>query len=313
MRGLPLVLALLISLAGSEGGRGNDRETRPLPTPTDARQLPQAPRVYEAHNIPTAPVIDGRLTDPAWASAPWSEDFVDIRGAGEEPPPFRTRVKLLWDENFLYVGAELEEPHLWGTLEARDAIIYRDDDFEIFLDPDGDGKAYFEIEVNAMGTVFDLFLDKPYREGGKAVIPWNLTTLQSAVSLQGTLNDPSDEDEGWTVELAIPWHELAPPGSIPVQESSGSSSVTASQDHPGTPTAGDEWRVNFSRVDWPLRVVPDSASGESRYEKSASATRELPHPEHNWVWSPQGVINMHIPEMWGIVRFVEPLPAGTIR
>jgi hypothetical protein len=274
-------------------------------------QLP--PRSYEALRTPTPPIIDGRLSDPSWEAASWSEDFVDIRGAGEKPPHLRTRVKLLWDEDFLFVGAELEEPHLWATLTERDDIIYRDDDFEVFLDPDGDGEAYFEVEINAMGTVLDLFLDKPYREGGSAVIRWDLTTLQSAISLQGTLNDPSDEDEGWTVELAIPWDGLTPPGATSAKESSSASLETAGQHHLGIPTPGDEWRVNFSRVDWPLRVVSESASGELHYEKSASSTRALPHPEHNWVWSPQGVINMHIPEMWGIVRFVEPPPSERIR
>ena len=271
-------------------------------------QLP--PRSYEALRTATRPVIDGRLSDLVWEVAPWSEDFADIRGSGEETPHLRTRVKLLWDEDFLYVGAELEEPHLWATLENRDAIIYRDDDFEVFLDPDGDGEAYFEIEINAMGTVLDLFLDKPYREGGKAVIPWNLTTLQSAVSLQGTLNDPRDEDGGWTVELAIPWHGLTPPKDPSSQRSSRASPEPISQAQLESPSVGDEWRVNFSRVDWPLRVVSDSASGEFHYEKAALPTPDLRHPEQNWVWSPQGVINMHIPQRWGIVRFVEPAAAG---
>ena len=57
------------------------------------------------------------------------------------------------------------------------------------------------------------------------------------------------------------------------------------------PSAGDEWRINFSRVEWQTRTV------EGKYEKLPGLK------EDNWVWSPQGEINMHIPERWGVVKF----------
>lgn len=222
---------------------------------------------------------------------------MDIRGPEWPVPTHRTRVKVLWDDRFLYVAAEMAEPHLWATLTERDAIVYRDDDFELFLDPDGDGRAYFEVEINALGTVFDLFLDRPYKEGGRARTTWNLPGLKTGIALQGTLNDPSDEDEGWTVEMAIPWEELVPPSEGP--PSSGR-----------PPEPGDEWRMNFSRVDWNLEVVTDRESGSPIYQKAEAPTRENRHPEENWVWSPQGEINMHIPERWGVVRFVGPREGG---
>ena len=240
--------------------------------------LPQdtLPRVYEAVPAPSSIVSDGDLSEAAWATAPWTEDFLDIRGPGHPTPSLRTRIKILWDDEYLYIGAELEEPHLWATLLERDAILYRDDDFEVFLDPDGDGLDYFELEINALGTEFDLFLDRPYNQGGRADIDWDMVGLKTGVSLWGSLNDPSDEDRGWSVEVAIPWEALAVP----------------------PPTPGVSWRVNFSRVDWPLEIVGD------RYRKTAEPSRENRHPESNWVWSPQGAINMHIPERWGVVRFV---------
>lgn len=234
-------------------------------------------RTYEAPRANGLVKIDGILEDPDWASAPWTEDFVDILGDDAPAPRLRTRAKLLWNEEYLYIGAELQEPHLWASLIHRDAIIYRDDDFEVFLDPNGDGLDYFEIEVNALGVVLDLFLDKPYTKGGRADIGWDVLGLETGVSLVGTLNDPSDEDRGWFVEWAIPWTGLAPPGNAP--------------------TAGESWRINFSRVDWPLEVLDGS------YRKGETPTPENPHPESNWVWSPQGSINMHLPEKWGVVRF----------
>jgi len=236
----------------------------------------EMPRTYDALRANTPIKIDGTLDDPGWAIAPWTADFVDILGYGAPTPHLRTRAKILWDEHYLYVGAEMDEPHLWATLQQRDAIIYRDDDFEVFLDPDGDGRDYFEIEVNTHGTVLDLFLEEPYREGGKAEIGWDAPGLQAQVSLSGSINDPSDTDIGWSVEMAIPWADL---GQLP-------------------PRPGDSWRLNFSRVDWPIEVI------DGAYQKISDPSRENRHPESNWVWSPQGAVNMHLPEMWGVVRFV---------
>ena len=249
-------------------------------------QVGPAVEAYEAPFAPLPPVIDGRLDDSAWADAEWSGDFVDIRGAEGGPTPrFRTRMKILWSDTHLFVGARMEEPHLWATLTERDAIIYQDNDFEVFLDPDGDGLAYYELEINALGTEFDLFLDRPYREGGRAVIDWDIEGLRSGVSLWGTLNDPSDLDRRWEVEIAIPWSGLRSPDGTVVETA---------------PVPGDVWRVNFSRVQWPLEVVAGS------YVRAVSPTPEQPHPEDNWVWSPQGEINMHIPDRWGRLRFGPP-------
>ncbi len=250
-----------------------------------AGQAPAAPREYNAPPAASPPAIDGSLDDAAWRAAPWTEPFVDIRGPGWPDPYVGTRAKIAWDEHFLYVGAELEEPHLWATLADRDAIVYREHDFEVFLDPDGDGLAYYELEINALGTEFDLFLDKPYRRKGKANVAWDIEGLRTAVRLEGTLNDPTDEDAGWSVEIAIPWSALRPPGAP-------ADAAVA------TPRPGEVWRVNFSRVQWPLVVV------DGQYRKEREPVDWSDHPEENWVWSPQGEIDMHIPERWGVVRFV---------
>ena len=154
--------------------------------------------------------IDGHLSELAWQAAGWSGDFVDIEGGLKPAPRWRTRVKMLWDATYLYIGAVLEEPDVWATLTERDAVIYKDNDFEVFLDPDGDTYNYYELEINALGTVWDLFLNKPYREGGKAQSGWDIEGLKVAVTVRGTVNDPTNRDESWTVELALPWDALVP-------------------------------------------------------------------------------------------------------
>jgi len=217
--------------------------------------------------------IDGRLDDDAWSNAAWTSDFVDIQGGDHTSPRFRTRVKMLWDDQYLYIAAELEEPHVWATLTEHDSVIFHDNDFEVFLNPSGDGRNYFEFEINALNTGWDLFLPKPYSEGGKADNSWDIPGLLTAVQVDGTLNDPRDRDRGWTVEIAFPWSAFA--SRAPVKR----------------PAAGDEWRLNFSRVEWHTDIV------DGKYRKVAG------QPEDNWVWSPQGVINMHVPARWGYVRF----------
>lgn len=236
---------------------------------------------YIANRASGAIGIDGRINTAAWARATWTSDFSDIEGSKRPAPRFRTRVKMLWDDQYWYVAAEIEEPELWATVRDRDSVIFRDNDFEVFIDPSGTGHRYFEVEVNQFATVWDLFLPKPYSEGGHAVNEWNISGLRVAVALDGTINHVGDRDRGWTVELAIPWAAFADSGHNVVP-----------------PRPGDQWRVNFSRVEWQV----DTVGGV--YAKRKDATGRA-MPEDNWVWSPQGVINMHVPAYWGVVQFGE--------
>lgn len=268
-------LSLTVGCIGSPDG---DASVRPDRRPFNPRSHP----VYRT----SAPVeVNGRLDESEWAAAPWTADFVDIRGEDGPTPRLRTRAKLLWDDEALYVAARLEDPNVWGTLTQRDTALFHNNNFEVFIDPDGDTHNYYELEVNALETIWDLLLLKPYRDGGPAVDAWDIRGLEVGVEVQGTLNDPSDTDEGWTVEIALPWRvleEAAPEGR--------------------PPRAGEQWRLNFSRVQWPTTVVDGS------YRKDIDTTKA--HPEDNWVWSPQGTINMHRPERWGIVQFADVV-AGT--
>ena len=86
---------------------------------------------------------------------------------------------MLWDDAYFYIGAELEEPHVWATLTEHDSVIFHDNDFEVFIDPDGDNHEYYEFEINALGTYWDLLLPKPYRDGGKADNSWEIPGLKT--------------------------------------------------------------------------------------------------------------------------------------
>ena len=89
----------------------------------------QAPKQYTCPRASTPPRIDGRVDDAAWAQTRWTDWFVDIQGPAQPKPRFRTRAKMLWDDDYFYVAAELEEPHVWATLTEHDAVIFRDNVF----------------------------------------------------------------------------------------------------------------------------------------------------------------------------------------
>ena len=88
--------------------------------------------------------IDGRI-DGEWKDAPWTSYFVDIEGSKKPAPRFQTRAKMLWDDQYFYIAAELQEPHVWGTITKHDAVIFHDNDFEVFVDPNGDSHEYFRV------------------------------------------------------------------------------------------------------------------------------------------------------------------------
>ncbi len=250
-----------------------------------ARMKKITPRGYVCYRASGPIRVDGSLEEPSWAAVPWTEDFSDIEGPSRPAPRFRTRAKMLWDDQCLYVAARLEEPHLAATITKKNAVIFHDNDFEVFIDPDGDNHFYYEFEMNALNTIWELTLERPYRDGGPVHLGDNMPGLRSAVRLEGTLNDPSDTDRAWTVEIAFPWKGLR----------------KYARHTPCPPGDGDQWRIDFSRVEWLFDIIG------GKYRKIPKAARS----EDNWVWSPIGVIDMHRPERWGYVQFSRERP-GTV-
>ena len=233
------------------------------------------PRVYDAQRTNEKIKIDGKFNEKAWAAAELSDNFADIRGFDYPAPTMQTNVKMLWDDNYLYIAATLQEENITGSITKRDDIIYHDNDFEVFIDPFCDGKLYYELENNALGTVMDLMMTEPYSKGGKFIMDWDYKGLKLAVHRDGSLNKSSDKDKAWYVEIAIPFASLN-------REFRNAKENKV-------------WRINFSRVEWLVKNGP----------------------EENWVWSPTGKVDMHMPEMWGYLRFcdgdiVPPMPPAKL-
>ncbi|WP_437922369.1 carbohydrate-binding family 9-like protein [Sphingobacterium sp. LRF_L2] len=241
--------------------------------------MQSTPLVYNAKKIHRPIRIDGKATEEEWKNTSWTSPFVDIEGDNKAIPKLKTKAKMLWDNEYLYIYAELEEPHVWGDIKEHDAIIYHNNDFEIFIKPFDKQPFYYEIEINALNTVMDLMMPKAYRLGGDALMHWDLKGLKSAIHIEGSLNNNKDIDKYWSVEVAIPFHSLSTFAKAP------------------TPAIGSYWKINFSRVQW------QHEKRGNGYERKTTNNKLL--PEDNWVWSPIGVINMHFPERWGYVRFTD--------
>jgi len=232
--------------------------------------------------------VDGRLDEPSWKMAPRSTPFVDI--VTGERAWYDTHVKLLWDDENLYFGFTVPEKNITATLTDRDSKIYENNDVELFI---GAKDAYYEFEINALNTIYEVFwiwndVLKTHPLYSKApewnpegqrimllsgvgghvhprgerhgFLDWDYPGLRHAVHIDGTLNDPSSEDKGWTVELALPWKGLkwlADGRSLP-------------------PGDGDVWRIDCSRFQ---HYTPGQEAGPpSRLDLEPPRLLRLAHP-----------------------------------
>ncbi len=264
-----------------------------LPIPCNPDAIPQ----YTATYIKEAPTIDGALDEASWKNTMRSPAFRDLINGNTTR--YDTRAALLWDDEYLYVAYWVEEPNLQANLTEQDAPIYRDNDVELFI---AGRDAYYEFEINTFGTIYEVFFiwEEAYEISGYDAMPefdrnkelvrhfhgvdykphprgprigfwnWDLLGLKSKVQFQGTLNDSTDIDQGWTVELALPWKGMA---------------ALAQADRRSLPPAqGDVWRMDFSRFNQTKTPSPAEDSG-------------------GWAWSPHGVWDSHVPECFTFVHF----------
>ena len=229
-----------------------------------------SPPEYVCHKAAGPVVVDGRLDEAAWQRVEGIGEFVVFN-----PPPdtatCRTEAKLLWDDGYFYIGFACEDPDVWATLTERDLPLYPEEAVEAFIDPDGDALNYIELQVNAINNVRDIMVEDIYGEKDFANWGrWNIEGLRTGIYVDGTLNDASDLDSGWSVEIAIPWEGFGP----------------AVERIHVPPKTGDVWRINLYR-----------------YERIGRSDR----PELIG-WSYTGKPSFHVPERFGIIRFSEKAP-----
>lgn len=272
------------------------------------------PRQYLAAKTSVAPIIDGNiLDDPIWQQVPWTENFVDI--STHAVPNLLTKAKIRWDDTHLYVAGYMEEPQVSSNITAcchclnpaQDQVVFHGNDFEVFVDADGTTHYYKEFEGSpAGGTAYwDICLNKPYQDGGyeNSSRVFGLShgfdmypELQYAVKVLGggQINDPASDPTGWTTEIAFPLDKLLYNTTIDGKK----------------PKAGDFWRINFSRVEWKVRVE------NGRYllapscqtcgcPSNVSAVCPGQNTCDNWVFQQTRQIDIHIPELWAFLQLTD--------
>ena len=245
-------------------------------------------------------LIDGNLQKQVWKDAELSRRFVDM--VNGEQAFLDTRMASLWDDKALYIAFRIEEPVISASLTERDSQIYFENDVEIFFDGED---CYYEFEINALGTVYEVFFiyqdalkkgsrfDLPqfdlhsrsvdviggfqdsarygkHKRGRRwAFMDWDFPGLKSAVKVDGTINDPSVLDKGWTVELAFPWEGFK----------------TLSPGKTWPPKPGDSLRCQFFRFE------------ALRYH-GKTVTESV-----GWALNEHGVLDSHIPENFAWLHF----------
>jgi hypothetical protein len=304
---LGVALALLLASPGKSSCQSTASEPPQAGEKAAAAHYPcsESDIAHYTARRATGPIrVDGLLDEPDWQKAEKSPRFVDM--ATGEPAIYGTRAAVLWDDQNLYVGFWIEEPFVQAKLTEKNSLIFNENDAEVFIDG---GDTYYEFETNARGTTYQMFYiwRDAYKKGGRFDVPefdivknnamtfggdydrqaptfWKGTNprglrwaffgrgfpgLQSATHVDGTLNDNSDVDKGWTVELAFPWKDakwLAGDRSLP-------------------PKDGDTWKIFFGRFEL-LRVA---------------GAEVQPHP--GWSWNCHGVYDTHLPQWWTAVQF----------
>jgi len=221
------------------GCRADRVDPAPVPPPIESA-LAKDPDAVPELRVPrttdgSAIVIDGKLDEPAWKKAAVAGPFVHPGNGKYDAALLPGGIaKILWDDAYLFVGFEVKDETVRGGFPegARDPHLWERDTVEIMIDPDGDGdnRDYYEIQVNPQNLVFDTRYDSYNSPNGGGKGPfgheeWS-ASLTSAVVVHGTIDNPSDKDEGYVVEMKIPWASLQKVKRVP-------------------PMGGDKWRMNF--------------------------------------------------------------------
>jgi hypothetical protein len=224
MRKLDALLLLSLSLGGLPGCAAEVA----VAVKEDA---PAVTRSAECRRATNRIRIDGIIDEVAWDNAQPLKHFVFWQ---KRKPATATTARLLWDNNYLYFCAEMEDEDLFAIVKERNGMTWEDDVFELFFKPSAEKLAYYEFQVNPLNTQLELFLPSRGAGGYRRFAPLTKLGMESAVKLNGTLNNPDDRDRGWTVEGRIPWSAFKATG--------------------GRPAVGDKWKFALCRFDYSVTL-----------------------------------------------------------
>jgi len=196
-------------------------------TVAGASEVPPPPSL-KAQRLATPLQIDGKLEEAAWRTTGDTGAMVrTMSGAAGE---FKASARVLYDDQRIYVGFTVEDDYLKSTFDRADDHLWEQDCVEIMFNPSGDGRNYFELQVSPRGIHFDTRYDSRRNPRPFGHVDWD-SRVEAKATATGTPNDEA-ADEGYVVELAVPWSAFAT-GDPPAQP----------------PQPGSSWRVNFFVMD----------------------------------------------------------------
>ena len=168
-----------------------------------AKNLPS----YTAKKATSLITIDGKNDELDWTKAE-TQTFNhfyyhdSIKEANDEQ---LTEFQMLWDEEYLYVFFKCSDKYVTARELVRDGAPYMDDCAEIFLSPVPEQLSmHMGFEVNLFKISNDFWYMTDYFKGQTGNLKAFNPEFDVEVVIDGTLNDNSDIDQGWTMEMAIP-------------------------------------------------------------------------------------------------------------
>ncbi|HVK75952.1 MAG TPA: carbohydrate-binding family 9-like protein [Kofleriaceae bacterium] len=221
-------------------GEAKDEAVTVATFEVDVSRAAPLPGQVVIKQAPAPIVVDGKADEPGWQGAAATAAFQTAEGGPEPKGP--TSAKLTWDEQNLYLFVSAEDDDVASTFGNDDDPIWKADVIEVFIDADGNGSGYVELQVSPKNVHFDAWFPTVRPQSD---VSWS-SGMTTAVNVRGTLNDSSDDDQGWDAEFAIPW--AAVKGANPAM------AVTL------PPKPGDTWRLNVVRADYGKDGKPSAAS-----------------------------------------------------
>ena len=143
------------------------------------------------------------------------------------PKAYRTSFRALWRGDALYLRFDALDREPWHTMTKHDDPLWDEEVVEIFLDLDGSGTHYAEVELNPANVVCDVRMVRgsPDKEMDLA---WDLEGLSTRVI---------GREDGWSGLLSLPWD--------------GFRSLPSARNVSLPPEPGDRWRFNVYRIERP--------------------------------------------------------------
>src|SRR4051812_35281466 len=160
---------------------------------------------FECRWTDTPIKITGKGTDPAWKHAQTIDHFyLPWLGDSARAAKTKTKAKLLWDREYLYFFADMEDGDLYADIKEHNGMLWNNDVFELFFKPSDAKPGYYEFQVNAAGAVLDMFIPRRGAGGFERFKNDGKFHIDAKVDLRGTLNKWTDKDDGWSVEGKMP-------------------------------------------------------------------------------------------------------------